>query len=168
MHSMTQQKGFTLIETLVAITIILTAIAGPLTIASQGLRAARISRDRIVAIYLAQEAIEYIRTVRDSNVLRDETNWLEGLDACMGQNCTIDVPAGNVAICDGGDCDALHYDDNIGLYGYTSGDDSIYTRSIRINELVSGREAALNVRVTWRDGLANRDVTVNENIFNWQ
>lgn len=52
--------AFTLIETLVAITILMIAIAGPLTVANRAYHTALESRDRIIATNLAQETIEYI------------------------------------------------------------------------------------------------------------
>ena len=58
-------RGFTLLETFVAITILMFAVVGPLTIVSKALNASYDSRDQITAFYLAQDAIEYIRNVRD-------------------------------------------------------------------------------------------------------
>ena len=50
-------RGFTLIETLIAVLILTTAIAGPLTIASKGLTATLVAKDQISAFYLAQDAV---------------------------------------------------------------------------------------------------------------
>ena len=95
---MLKKKGFTLIETLVAILILTTAIAGPLTIASRGLNAALIAKDQTTASYLAQDAIEYVRAVRDTNRLLGG-DWLTGaggsgaitnLSGCISQNCIVD------------------------------------------------------------------------------
>lgn len=62
-------RGFTLIETLVAIAILAIAVAGPLVAASRALVAAQLSRDQLVASYLAQEGIEYLRYFRDNAYL---------------------------------------------------------------------------------------------------
>lgn len=64
-------SGFTLIETLVAITILLLSIVGPMSIAANGLFSAYYGRDQITAYYLAQEGIEYVRNTRDSLYLSD-------------------------------------------------------------------------------------------------
>lgn len=61
--------GFTLIETMIAVTILSLSVAGPLYTASRAIVAAEISRDKLTASYLAQEAIEYVRALRDDKYL---------------------------------------------------------------------------------------------------
>lgn len=64
-------KAFTLIETLIAVTLLSIAIVGPLVTASRALLAAYIARDQLTASYLAQEGVEYIRIMRDDMYLAD-------------------------------------------------------------------------------------------------
>lgn len=83
-----KRRGFTIIETLVAITVLTLAITAPLLIITQALRASYYSRDQITAFYLAQEAIEYIRNVRDETTLdasKFDVDWLE--DVTGGTGC---------------------------------------------------------------------------------
>ncbi|MEK7184741.1 MAG: prepilin-type N-terminal cleavage/methylation domain-containing protein [Patescibacteria group bacterium] len=61
-----QNGGFTIIETLVAITILMISIAGPLTIAQKGLTASIYARDQITASYLSQELMEKIKNDKRS------------------------------------------------------------------------------------------------------
>ena len=49
------KKGFSLIETMVAIAILLIAIVGPMTLASNSLVASAIAKDQFIASFLAQE-----------------------------------------------------------------------------------------------------------------
>ncbi len=63
------RRGFTLIETMIAITILTLAMAGPLYTASRSIVAAQTSRDQLTASYLAQEGIEYARMMRDNQYL---------------------------------------------------------------------------------------------------
>ena len=78
-------RGFTLIETFVAISIIMVAIVGPLLIVSRALSSSYYARDQIIAFYLAQDAVEFIRNKRDENKLNyinDSNKWLDGLEVC--------------------------------------------------------------------------------------
>lgn len=69
-----KDQAFTIVETLVAISILMVSITGPLVIISQALKISFFARDQITAIYLAQEAIEYVRNVRDRNSLVESLN----------------------------------------------------------------------------------------------
>ena len=69
-------KGFTLIETLVAIAILTLSVAGPLLIASRALISAQIAQEQLTASYLAQEGVEYVRLMRDDAYLTEYHNSL--------------------------------------------------------------------------------------------
>lgn len=108
-----KNKGFTLVETLVAIAILSISILGTFTAVQKGLQSSSFSKDQITAFYLVQEAMEYIRNVRDKNALvslsavssgGSPVHWLTGLsgsgtDPCWYGNggtaqkaCVIDSP----------------------------------------------------------------------------
>ncbi|MHB1163407.1 MAG: type IV pilus modification PilV family protein [Minisyncoccota bacterium] len=79
------RTAFTLIETMIAITILTLAVSGPLFIASRTILAANVSRDQLTASYLAQEGVEYVRAMRD-----DE--YLAAYQICQqNPNCGINV-----------------------------------------------------------------------------
>lgn len=173
--------GFTFVETLVAIAVLLLAIAGPLFLASQGLRAARIARDQVNANYLAQEAIEYIRYKRDTNVLQNN-DWMTLLSPCVEPNaCVLDIFTNTITNCtDKGGCPVLFHE-GTGKYGYGDDDGFLeggtipsdwiatkFTRDITITDIVAGREAEIAVTVSWQDGMIERSYTLRENILNWQ
>lgn len=191
------QKGFTLMETLVAVTILTLAITGPLTIAQKGLQAALISKDKITAYYLAQDAIEYLRYARDTNCLVagspatgcPAAQWLLGngntlqtinLAACISPGgtsaCTVDVIAGTQpAVCTSGVCPAINYDASRNYFTYASGSASIFTRTISITSPVCGagntpcnaNEISVSVKVAWSDPISH-SITVKESVFDWQ
>ncbi len=160
--------GFTFVETLVAIAVLLLAVAAPLSLASQGLAAARVARNQVTALYLMQETIEYVRSVRDTNRLQNRS-WLLGFTSCMaGKTCTIDVPRGTVAQCIGA-CQQLRYDATTHLYGYTSSwSQTAFRRTVSITETIASQEALVTSSVSWSDGTLTRTVSVNERLFNWQ
>jgi prepilin-type N-terminal cleavage/methylation domain-containing protein len=70
-------KGFTLVETLVAITILMIAIAGPLTVANKGYTASIDAKKQAVAMNLAQEGLEYLNHLKDNRIWG---NWDPGTD----------------------------------------------------------------------------------------
>ena len=170
-------RGFTLIETLVAVLLLTAAIAGPLSIAARGLLGASVARDQVTAFYLAQDAMEYIHYVRDSNTLSDNP-WLSGLDSCLGANgCAVDSIQNTAVICDS-PCQVLGYNTTYRYFSYSSPmTPQQYRRVISIttpvgtNDCTTGHgcEAAVTVTVSWSDrGSITRSITVKENLFDWQ
>jgi Tfp pilus assembly protein PilV len=167
------KRGFTILETLFAIFILIMSITGPMVFAQSGLRASFQSRDQITAFYLAQDAIETIKNIRDNNLLDINKGWLDGLETvCVGSvPCTIDTTDSTptVAVCTGGDCPPLQtFGDNNPKYGYGGGDDSRFTRTTYINK-ISAYEAEIIIEVEWTSAVAlgSNRIVVQENIYDW-
>lgn len=83
------QHGFTFVETLVAIAILLIALVSPLTIVSKTSQSNTLANEQIIAFFLAQEGVELAQQLRDqaSLIYRKEVNdgnsptdaWLSAL-----------------------------------------------------------------------------------------
>ncbi|MBI2048693.1 MAG: type II secretion system protein [Parcubacteria group bacterium] len=175
-----QQYGFTLIETLVAVSLLVIAIAGPMSLAAQSLSSAFYARDQMTAFHLAQEAIEAVRFVRDGNILINNVagtpvvDLLAGIPDTTGKPFTVDIryddPAQSMALCNGGigPCDPLQT--NGTLFGYQNGwQTTRFTRSVRAT-LVGGTvdEVKVQVEVRWRSGaFQERVFTMSENMHRW-
>lgn len=174
-------RGFTLIETLVAVLLLTTAIGGPLTLASRGLMVALLSKDQIVAFNLAQDAVEHIRFVRDSNTLSG-ADWLAGLGNCISVDGTtacyfdslLNSPA-SPQTCADATCSAqrLYFDETNRYYNYTTTNTlTIFTRVVTIRHDSGGAspgEAVVTVTVYWAGtGTLARNVVLRESLFNWQ
>ena len=68
------RRGFTLLETVVALSVIIGAVIGPVTLVTRGLVGGSFSKNKIVALNLSQEGVELARLIRDSNILCDQLN----------------------------------------------------------------------------------------------
>jgi len=86
-------KAFTLIEALVAISILMIAIASPMTLAQKGLSTAVLSKDQMIASFLAQDAIEAVRNIRDQiAVSQTSGDWLTGNGNQFLKPCICSTP----------------------------------------------------------------------------
>lgn len=158
-------KGFTLVEAMVAISILSLAVTGPLVIAQKGIGSAIYARDQVTASYLAQEGVEYVRNVRDTNRIAG-LSWLTGLSSCLetglGQRCTVDAryssstTSGAIASCPSGVCPALSIETANSLYGYGSGAGwkaTPFTRIVSLDNRASSKEVVVSVTVEWSTSL---------------
>ncbi|MFA6554627.1 MAG: prepilin-type N-terminal cleavage/methylation domain-containing protein [Candidatus Paceibacterota bacterium] len=68
------KNGFTLIETLVAISVLMIAIAGPLTVANKAYTSAISARDQSMAVNFAQEGLEYLNNMKDNLLFKNSSN----------------------------------------------------------------------------------------------
>lgn len=168
--------GFTLVEALVAITVLTLALGGPMTLATRSIKDSLASRNKVVAFYLAHEAIEYVKNRRDSNFLTKmatgdfpSSDWLDRIGACSSANgCKIDITGNNVSGCPPA-CPVMKFDGK--NYTYNISDpDSIFTRTVKITNPdnttpIAGDEIKVTVTVEWTD-YGNRTVILTQNMFN--
>ncbi len=184
-HMRSAKSGFTLIEALVAISVLLVSIVGPMSIAQSGIQNSIFAKDQITAFYIAQEGVEIIRAIRDENALNDRP-WLTGIPINTGgvgadcarpaappvpAGCGIDIENLNFIDCAGAACN-IFYDENgltpgsqRGIYGHDSNDaQTIFTRSIHITNVGAG-EVTIDTTVTWLSRGATRNITVQSRMF---
>jgi prepilin-type N-terminal cleavage/methylation domain-containing protein len=170
-----QQAGFTLVEAMVAIAILSVSITGPLVIAEKGISSAIYSRDQVTASYLAQEAVEYVRNVRDTNKNKGD-DWMTGLGECVSSHCTIDATmdvslGGAIVNVPSGAPELISIEKSSGLYGYAPGwTPTIFRRLVSMSVPSGGadREVVVSVNVSWNTRLSSseKELTVKEVLFN--
>jgi type II secretory pathway pseudopilin PulG len=75
-----KKNGQTLVEVLVAIGVVVTALIGILSIAYSYLVLGGRSEERLIAVFLAREGLELVRNIRDSNWLNPYKFWPYSLE----------------------------------------------------------------------------------------
>jgi prepilin-type N-terminal cleavage/methylation domain-containing protein len=178
------RRGFTLIETMVAISLLTIAIVAPMTLTAQSLASAYYARDQITAFYLAQEAIEAVRSIRDGQILQiaESSNAspinIFGPIPLNSQPFTIDAreadPSQAITVCSGGVCPPLQTDGT--LYGYDpSWTATNFTRTVTAHFVKNPdgsddqNEVRLTVTITWQEGaiVTPRSFSISENLYRW-
>lgn len=189
MHTKVHTKGFTLVETLVAISILTISILGTFTAVQSGLQSSSFAKDQITAFYLVQETMEYLRNVRDENAICTldgasggvctNDGWLTGISADGSDPCTfdtvcrIDSYADTVVSCGSTEwesCPVLNQH-TTGVYSYTSGNGwtaTRFKREVKIESITPDEEISIAVRISWTSGSFTKNFTVRQNLRNWQ
>ncbi len=187
-----KNQGFTLVETLVAISIFTTSILVMMSILAKGISNTESAKRKVTATYLAQEGVEYMRNMRDTFVLyfgNSQTGWNNFHGKLIGASCfnaggcyfdsySLDYtnPSEPMAYIFLGPPNSpqqpLWYDSATGIYsdGFTTGAmNSGYTRTIRATVVGSwpSNEMKITSTVTWTQGSGNYSVSFSENLFNW-
>ncbi|MEX0931634.1 MAG: type II secretion system protein [Candidatus Paceibacterota bacterium] len=192
MKKQIRQKGFTLVETIIAILILTTAIAAPMKLASESLQHAEFVQQSLTAAFLAEEGIEYIRNYRDSNRLLDSdpnlnVDWMSGItssvpsdDKCSGEEgCTVDVweindPEDSIVSCQSG-CNTTLSVTEDKRYTHNTGGGVVaspYTRRVRVEyasaPAVPNKEVIVTSIVTWTHKGETYSYTLEGRLLDWQ
>ena len=195
MRYTSQQSGFSLVETLVAITILLIVIVGPMTISSSAAKSTSFASEQVTAFFLAQEGAELMEKARNDLLLQNfsGTNpdpWADFTRTAAGgtyrfcytsvgvNGCNLSIGNGSSgaltspASCSGQDSCKVNLDaENSSLRSkFTAGNTgvaTIYIRNIRLQQ-VSANEVSVTSTVTWRSGFSRDDqqVVVQTSLFN--
>lgn len=188
--------GLTLLETVVAVTLLFVATMGPLTLMTKSLSDFYASQNKLVALHLAQEGIELVRVVREHNAICDflEPGWpwrsdSDGTGLILGSNLKADATewtdtftCGEVTEVtynnpnfSGGCSDPILMDSN-GHYGYVSGTPTIFNRCINVTT-TGGPEDGISTpdmmdvvsTVTWAERRGpTRAITLQTRLYHWK
>ena len=164
-------RGFTLLETIVAIAVLTLVFLGPLAVATYALSNSSVSSNQVIAYNLAIEGMELIINKRDSLIFADPeegwSNFNAQVSSCSG-GCTVEVTNSEVSGCGSSPCPALRRDATSGIYSYDSSDPpSIFERRILISEGDFPNEKKAQVTIKWQEkNESRRSFTLERYVYN--
>jgi len=151
-------KGFSLIEVLLSVFIITVAVLGLYNGINYSYNSIEKAKDKFVASYLAEEGIELVKNLRDSNYIASLA-WNNGLTACT-VGCRID--ANDSALDATTPTTPLLIDAN-GFYSYNSGTQTIFSRKIVITSIETYK---IKVSVTVYYG--DEEFLLEQYLYDWK
>ena len=174
--------GFTLLEVIITLSILVIGIVGISYLITQTIAGGRIPYQKLIAAYLAQEGIEIVRNIRDTNWIEEE-NWdsdlLCGTPPCDWEaDYTTQSFINNCGSATNYNCHSYNPNnflkiDNDGFYNYSSGTDTKFKRKITISEPATpdcpaGDCLSISVVVEWEEKGKVYKIECRENLYNWR
>lgn len=158
-----RKKGFTLIEMLTAGFVIIVGLIAVMSLMHRASLGSEIASSRLTAAYLAQEGLEIVRNIRDSNWLEQAENpdvlWDQGLDngdweADFDDSALTPWQNRNLRI--GGS-----------FYNYDAGTETKFKRRINLSK-PGPNFLSVSVEVSWQNRGIPYSLSVQEDLYNWK
>ena len=145
-----------------AIFILTTGTMGAFSIIQRTVTFTSVSSSQLIASYLAQEGLEIVRNLRDSNYLQG-VSWNSGLAGCAA-GCEIDY--NDSALLPWTDPGRFLKTGTGFPYNYSLGNDTLYKRKIIITPGVN----ILNVlvEISWQERGGSYQVVAETRLHNWR
>lgn len=154
--------GFTLIEALVALTLLTVGLIPAFRQASDAIILAGLVRNSLIANNLAQEGAEVVRSMRDANWFVGNA-FSAGLTSCTA-GCTVQFDSDALLATPAST--PLRLDPLTGLYQYATGEATRFQRHVFITE-VGDHELVVLVRVQWSERSGQRSFEIEYHLFDW-
>lgn len=155
-----KDAGFTLVEAMITLVILTTALIPALFLSTQATNVSFSIKNNLTATNLAQEGVEIVRAIRDNNWFQSlafdnnltagtwRVDWNSDTLIAVGINPVLKV--------------------NTGLYNYSLGTDSIFKRTITITK-ENAAELKIVSDVSWIErGNRAKSIQAESHLFNWR
>lgn len=157
------QKGFSLLEVIIALFMITVGLLAILGLANYYLKTTAATKNRLIASFLAQEGIEIVRYFRENEGGWDWDSWygsdLNGIYCPQFTDTTLSsARRPNIPL----------KIDNSNHYQYTSGANTPFSRTMTITKLSSGKELKVSVEVKWQERGVQQSVIAEDRLWNWR
>ncbi len=155
-------KGFSLMEVIIAMAVIVTALITLIALISSVVSGLKPAEFKLTATNLAQEGLEIVRNIRDSNWLsykRAPENWRNGLAA---GDYRVQYDQSALLFW----ADSFLKIDNNGFYQYDSGSNTPIRRKITIGHIGNNQIKVVS-EVTWQDKGKSYTVEAESRLYNW-
>lgn len=172
-----KKKGFTIVEALVSITILLVAIVAPMTIASRGISLAIHAKEQAIATYLTQDVLEFVRYRMDTNNNLRKSDpahippytLTEFLVPCLEPNyCFVDTFNDFVGPCAGNVCPNVQQEPVSKLFGHGAGyDTTSFNRELMIRHN-GGDEYQVVATTTFGKADNRKSFVIKDLIIDWR
>ena len=188
MNTLDKTKGFSLIETIVAISVLTLAVVGPMTLSAQSIRASRDARLELTATHLAEEGMEVVHNIRDNNSAQDtdtfRSRWMLNILTNCSTGCVVDVTqhTGGVwgpsaLIPCAGTCSTINRIYQHGTTGLFRQFSSAlaspwvatpFSRSVTVTQVIANRQVRVTSSVSYRSYGGNpRIISTSQDFYNW-
>lgn len=187
-----QNKGFTILETLIAVVLLSLVLNSVLTLISKSLFTAQYAKNDMIASYLLQESADYVRNTRDTQMKIDPVggwgNFLNfyDLNDSNGQQtrvCKIKIYPDSMSNPTAPECtnnngnntpDPFYYHKDTYGGSYYSTDkgseytDTTFSRLVVLSKNNSGDEVDVSITINWRNGSNPKSKSYNLSFTDWQ
>lgn len=168
------RRGQTLVEALVALSLLTTGFIGIASLLTRSFELNRTTSEDTQATYLASEGIEVAKSLIDHDVYTGLAAGNDDWGQCFGlgngqvgyyeleYDTTICPPRSTTPL-----SDPLYFNPITHLYSYqsTGSTETDFTRDIKITDL--GEEIDVQSIVTWTAGLESNTITLEDQFYNW-
>jgi len=168
-------SGFSIVESMVAIAVVTLAITSATSVVQNSFKSVQITRARIQAMYLASEAIEFGRNLRDSAIVSGSTgNNFSGsvnsfANECKNDGCFVDVLSNinKYGKCNNDSCGDIYLTNTKYTSDNSEGNKkTVFNRRVYTELSGDGQELKVNVTVSYTVRGFSEEIVLDSYLMN--